>query len=472
MIHNAKQSLFKQSFLATMLSLCSFTTAFAMQQLSDASMSDMTGEGVALLPESFKMVFQMPNDSSKASSYNRTDIKISDPSIYDTGFIRIIPVGEDYTKYTGLTQEQLNNKQSKADIFIYGLALSKSNDNANSRFGNIGFNWGSDANPWVVRSGTENVRQFKDAPEEEIGYFSIETPLAAANSTGNAEDRIKLGLWLDAFSRKWNSSNEVDPITGAPSVASDLTTDQRLRLQVVANGLSMNGSQVRFFQTQSSVGEPLQPDNTLGFASILRLNTNNDPSALRYENSTANATSLANHALRISTATSNDGTASTPALDRSFAPIFDEKEGLYLYSPNINLVLGNMYQPFIVGSEGNNIVLEVTAIPNVPAIYNKIYTDYTSETSRKATLCNVTSCGSNTKDIAGNIYQGNNATHSSISIGSVGIANNMLEANKTKEATGIVFRGIAGSTDAPVNLGSVAIDGVLIQHLKFKTTGL
>lgn len=28
------------------------------------------------------------------------------------------------------------------------------------------------------------------------------------------------------------------------------------------------------------------------------------------------------------------------------APVFDSNEGLYLYSPNINLVLGNMYQPF------------------------------------------------------------------------------------------------------------------------------
>ena len=58
------------------------------------------------------------------------------------------------------------------------------------------------------------------------------------------------------------------------------------------------------------------------------------------------------------------------------APVFHDTEGLYLYSPNINLVLGNMYQPFVVGSEGNNIVLEVTRIPNVPEIYNKIYQNY------------------------------------------------------------------------------------------------
>ncbi len=55
---------------------------------------------------------------------------------------------------------------------------------------------------------------------------------------------------------------------------------------------------------------------------------------------------------------------STPAIEWCrLAPVFHDTEGLYFYSPNINLVLGNMYQPFVVGSEGNNIVLEVTRIP-------------------------------------------------------------------------------------------------------------
>ena len=68
--------------------------------------------------------------------------------------------------------------------------------------------------------------------------------------------------------------------------------------------------------------------------------------------------------------------------------------------------------------------------------------------------------------------QGNNATHSSISIGSVtrDPTTNTLKANTATQSTGVVFRGTG--TAVPVNLGSVAIDGVLIQHLKIKTTGL
>src|SRR5690606_16427145 len=299
----------------------------------------------------------------------------------------------------------------------------------------------------------------------------IEAPLAR-EGVYEEDNNIKLGYWLDAFSRKWGSNNQVDEITGAPTVAADLPTDQRIRLQLVANGLSLSGSQVRLFQTQAS--PVAQQNQTLGMASLIRQNTHDNPASLTFnKGSNGEAINLADlnkKALRISTAAIDDGTASTPALNRSYAPIFHASEGLYLYSPNINLVFGNMYQPFIVGSEGNNIVLEVTRIPNVPDIYNKIYTDYSSEASKAATLCNVASCGSQTSMINNIKYQANTPTHSSISVGSVAINNKLLEANKNDNATGIVFRGPTNT--APVNLGSVVIDGVLIQHLKFKTTGL
>ena len=470
---NSRHLTIKKMCLATMLCMFSMPPAFAMQQLSDDTMSDTTGEGIAILPEDFKLVFQMPNDKSTGSSYNRplTGTGATDPSQFDTGFIRIIPVGEDYSRYVN-SNENLAEKRTKADVFIYGLALSRTNDNLNQRFSNTGFTWGSDANPWVVRAGTQsNVKQFINTNNGDVSYLSIEAPLAR-EGVYEEDNNIKLGYWLDAFSRKWGSNNQVDEITGAPTVAADLPTDQRIRLQLVANGLSLSGSQVRLFQTQAS--PVAQQNQTLGMASLIRQNTHDNPASLTFnKGSNGEATNLADlnkKALRISTAAIDDGTASTPALNRSYAPIFHASEGLYLYSPNINLVFGNMYQPFIVGSEGNNIVLEVTRIPNVPDIYNKIYTDYSSEASKAATLCNVASCGSQTSMINNIKYQANTATHSSISVGSVAINNKLLEANKNDNATGIVFRGPTNT--APVNLGSVVIDGVLIQHLKFKTTGL
>ncbi|MBI1450967.1 MULTISPECIES: hypothetical protein [Acinetobacter] len=664
---------FRQSCLVVAVSMLLTPSTYALQDLPDEALSNTTGEGVALLPENFKFVFQGPNDLSTASSYNKTP-SVTNPEKYDTGFIRIIPRGgnyeqlfdqsrqavydniyfqnytakvssyyqtyytdiynaeyssvynnattkanvlqeytttykasfenekveefaaqtvyvnkydelykAEYKKYnwcfnTGLlgckNDEQaqawaydevrnqirkdkaneiatyannqleqktntemdlrairsakakaqasytskeltlrtnavaaattaLNNtdhvaalkaSRSKADIFIYGLALSKSNGNMNQRFSNQGLNWGTAENPWLFRSGTaKDIQQYNAQNKSNIAYIALEAPLAQVG--GNAtEDKIKLGFWTDIFSRTLDSSNKVDQLTGAP--VDGLDKNYRLRAQFVANGLSIDGSQVRLFQTQSST--VTQQSQTLGMASILRLNTNDDPSLLKITD-----TNLDAKGIRISTAAksdNDDGTASTPALDRSFAPLFNDKEGLYLYSTNINLVLGNMYQPFIIGSEGNNIILELTRIPNVPDIYTKIYSYYADTDANNAlvkkdattntvqlkgvdgtyrtimgTTCNVASCGTNTSQIVANgkttDYQGTNATHSSISIGSVtrDAGSNMLKANRDQTSTGVVFKNASGGA---VNLGSAVIDGVLIQHLKIKTTGL
>ncbi|WP_180187138.1 hypothetical protein [Acinetobacter sp. YH01012] len=362
--------------------------------------------------------------------------------------------------------------RTKADVFIYGLALSKSDNSLSSRYSNQGFNWGSADNPWLFRAGTEKVKQFKNV-EKDVGYLALEAPLATTTAT-ESDNNIKLGFWTDIFSRQLNSSAEVDPSTGAPK--SGLDKEHRLRTQFVANGLSLNGSQTRIFQTLDS--DNPNHHQTLGMASVLRLNTNDNPANLSFTDS-----NLDSKGIRISTAAKSDtldGTAVTPAIDGSLAPVFHDTEGLYLYSPNINLVLGNMYQPFVVGSEGNNIVLEVTRIPNVPEIYNKIYQNYEDgkggylgSTAFTGSTCNVVSCGTplkaNVNDSAA-MYQGRNATHSSIAIGTVErLPNNMLRAKDHTDATGVVFKGVDGTAK---NLGSVAIDGVLIQHLKFKTTGL
>lgn len=655
-----------------MIGLGLLPSAHAMQELTDSSLSDTTGEGVALVLDDFKMVFQAPNDASSGSSYARG---IANPGQADTGFIRIIPTGENYaqlgeraynkvydrvyassylngisananlyentytSKYnqyktdnytstkalydtatfkanvrSGIVEEKrrsdlmqryydqrykdyydgrsslandgtttrpewweatllnkeksaeyallntyemiellwgsrtstsLNNKwtqevgtrtnvidtvipgiiesrtqeqlaieadkyaliqakntvtameqavkasattaakeaamgasvstlRTKADVFIYGLALSKSDNSLSSRYSNQGFNWGTASNPWLFHAGAETVKQFTDTGKE-VGYLALEAPLATV-AANEADNNIKLGFWTDIFSRSLNSSNTVDYATGAPTSGLDIS--ERFRAQFIANGLSMNGSQVRLFQTLTS--PDLAYSQTLGLASLIRLNTNDDPSTL-----TSDSNNLNSKGIRISSAAKEnnlDGDGPTPALNGSAAPIFHDTEGLYLYSPNINLVLGSMYQPFVVGSEGNNIILEVTRIPKIPDIYNRIYQRYPDgkggflgSEALLGSTCNVYTCGTEIKAQASDsiaLYQGRDATHSSIAIGSVErIANtNMLKAKDDNNATGVVFRG---ATDNSMrNFGSAVIDGVLIQHLKIKTTGL
>lgn len=664
---------FRKNYLAMTIGLILLPSAHAMQELSDSSLSDTTGEGVALVLDDFKMVFQGPKDISAGSSYARG---IENPGQADTGFIRIIPTGENYEKlgerlydkvysntyhnaylaerariynhvygdtyassrdayitdnrtrvaseitaeyaasyrgslvqqyldspimkqyydqryadyYNGSsaglnfvndgttkesitpwltdrskaaalkntlemiellygnnyaanlpnspfyqsfkqqfpsyvranvikntvdsqlaakTTEMLNqlaadyakeqattasntvhdevvrnainmakaaaqnanigSLRTKADVFIYGLALSKSDDSLSTRYSNQGFSWGSADNPWLFRAGTESVKQFKDAAKD-VGYIALEAPLAKI-VPDESDNNIKLGFWSDIFARELNSSNVVDPITGGPT--SGLDTNYRLRTQFVANGLSLNGSQVRLFQTLESDNKDY--NQTLGMASIVRLNTNDRPETLSSSDSNLNSKGI-----RLSTAAKTDaldGNVPTPALNGSAAPIFHDSEGLYLYSPNINLVLGNMYQPFVVGSEGNNIILEVTRIPNIPAIYNQIYQNYgggLGESDLKGSTCNVYSCGTPIKNNASDatvLYQGRNATHSSISIGTTERipGTNLLRAKDGPNSTGVVFKSTDGISK---NFGSAVIDGVLIQHLKIRTTGL
>lgn len=375
----------------------------------------------------------------------------------------------DQAAKTEAAKSSVSTLRTKADVFIYGLALSKSDGSLSTRYSNQGFSWGSADNPWLFRAGTENVKQFKDAAKD-VGYIALEAPLSPIAGV-ESDNNIKLGFWSDIFARELNSSNAVDPITGGPT--SGLDTNYRLRTQFIANGLSFNGSQVRLFQTLESDNKNYS--QTLGMASIVRLNTNDRP-----ENLSSSDSNLNSKGIRLSTAAKTDaldGNVPTPALNGSDAPIFHDSEGLYLYSPNINLVLGNMYQPFVVGSEGNNIILEVTRIPNIPAIYNQIYQNYgggLGTTDLKGSTCNVYSCGTPIKNNASDttaLYQGRNATHSSISIGTTEriSGTNMLRAKDGVNSTGIVFKNTDGISK---NFGSAVIDGVLIQHLKIRTTGL
>jgi phospholipase/lecithinase/hemolysin len=60
---------FRQNCVAVAVAMLLTQSVYALQDLSDSVLSATTGEGVALLPENFKMVFQGPNDVSAASSY-------------------------------------------------------------------------------------------------------------------------------------------------------------------------------------------------------------------------------------------------------------------------------------------------------------------------------------------------------------------------------------------------------------------
>jgi hypothetical protein len=61
------------------------------------------------------------------------------------------------------------------------------------------------------------------------------------------------------------------------------------------------------------------------------------------------ASGLDNNVIRLSTQEkgTTQGLLSTPAINGGAMPIFADNEGLFLYKPNINLVLGSQWQPLV-----------------------------------------------------------------------------------------------------------------------------
>ncbi|MCH7336235.1 hypothetical protein [Acinetobacter sp. NIPH 2699] len=532
---------FQKTVLASLIGLCVSQSAFALQEISDEGLSQAIGEGIALLPENTYMIFQGEKaTTTQADLLNRQ---------LDTGYINYLPIGP-----LSLTAADTNNNGSidsgdravgKADLFLYGLAVTASNSNrANNHNERVGLNddgnainairsWGTASNPWILKVQTEpNVPTFTpdggtpNTDTGEITYLALEAPLYEVGTldiAGSDAYNLKLGLWADAFVR---NPNKVDGAAdqfhygnnvGLIGTSVDASRANRLRLQGVWNGFSLNGSHLKIFQTLDGAGTTggLSPfyNNTLGLSGVFRFNsgdgadlkagmTMNTPTSTRTDTlpglvgsetctacgsgsniwtpryspaQTSNPggtgvvqyrirsqttkitatgqwtapTGLNDRVLRLSTReTSDTNNLTTPAIHGGNAPNFDNNEGIFIYNLNTNLVLGNLYQPVILGSDGKNFSLEVARIPNKESIYKEIYTDYTGlDPSYKGSTCNIYQCGNNVT-LGGKTYQGSNATHSSISIGTVysddgGKTLQAFKGNSTQDAVGVSFGSLS-----------------------------
>ncbi len=479
---------FQLSAMCVAVFVVTSSTAFALEKLDEEDLAESTGEGIAFLPTDFSLRFNGANE------IGNVDADITDNSNPGTGYIHIIPVGP-LSETIQNENATANNKTGKADVYIYGLALSKNDEsnvnNLNTQFSgqNIA-SWGTAENPWIVKVATASgIPNFSTTTptNTDVSYLQIEAPLyegVVTSSTGitttqpakpsaveggDAYD-MKLAMWTDAFVRDPNVV-EGDPsqfcLNGCTRIENGLTIprENRLRLQAIWNGVSINGSSINVFSTLDGAADASY-NNTLGLSGLIRLNSNEN-GVLRL--STQETTSSPNASNLLT----------TPAIDGVAAPIFAEDEGMSLEKFNVNLALGSLYQPVILdATDDGNIVLEVTRIPNKPSIYQQIYTDYANpnSTTFKGVTCSQFYCGG---DGSSGVYQTagtvgtptyRNPTHSSITVGDVAFdsATRTIEANTAVDTKGIVFNGASGA----VNLGSAVIDGVLIQHLKITTNGL
>jgi len=536
------------SLALTVLSAALVMPAYALVEVSESEMSDATAEGVAFLPENLAMLFRGAGTTNNAAGVMTNTIGTTTETVAslldpitgrnnDTGYIRFIPVGPLTAQATA--DPIYGSRTGKADLFLYGLALSKGNADANSRF-NVAdpliASWGTAANPWLMEVETQTaVPNFAPTGTGDVTYLSLEAPLynltkPTTAATGADAYNLKLAFWADAFVRNPTVAENMGA-TGGQFDVGGTGRANRLRLQAVMDGFSINGTRLQVFQTLGGAtagatggnANDTFYNNTLGLAGVVRINSGNTcasdtaicPGSVAgtfkattggtvartatnvrtnlyspipgTTNSTATqpgagtaGTPSANPAqlyqlsvlrttdtytnsswvtptnmpvVRFSTReTTNTGLLDTPAIGTlaggGVAPTFDATEGLFLYGLNVNLVLGSLAQPLIVGKEAgtNNLVFELTRIPNKFDLYKQIYTNYDDSNpltngGYTGSTCNAYQCGTPIQVNGVNTYQGNTATHSSISIGSTeyNSLTNILTAYKGAGALGVSF---------------------------------
>lgn len=522
---------FKMRVLSLSISLLFIPYAYALQPIDDEDLGESTGGAIAFLPENFSLLFQGEN------AVNPTATDLADRT-KDTGYIRYIPVGPLTTEAT--SNPIYGTKTGKGDLYLYGLAISqstrdygvgRSSTDWNNRFSRPINTWGTAGNPWVFKVATAaNVPNFSaitptDTGSGSVTYLALEAPrydvdISALSAAEKSAYNLKLAFWADAFVRDPRyaeatgaaalASNQFC-LAGATGCATAATPRaNRLRLQAIWDGFSLNGSQLQVFQTLGDAtntgGMSTFYNNTLGIAGVLRFNsgdgtnvrattsqsasitataatktwtTINDGNAAACNNGSATtapaytnvncqnrtrvsqATNTATSTwtlpatasvLRFSTRETGttQGLLNSPAVNGGAAPTFEDNEGLFAYNANINLVLGSLYQPLTVGvaPDGKNLTLEIARIPNKESIYKKVYINYQNFNPATNGGYTGSTCNFYECGAAAGGYQGTTATHSSISIGSTqyNTGTKALTAYKGVEAYGISFGALSSNS--------------------------
>ena len=180
---------FKRTVLATLIGLFLSRYSFALQEISDDALSQATGEGIAILPTDYSFVLRGDKTGNEASLTDRSK---------DTGYIHYIPIGGLTSIVQDTNKDGLVNSSDhsvgKADLYLYGLALSKNDNDPNNRFGSKISSWGTANNPWIFKAATaNNVPDFAGG-NGTITYLNFEAPLyETGTKTGVDAYNLKLG---------------------------------------------------------------------------------------------------------------------------------------------------------------------------------------------------------------------------------------------------------------------------------------
>src|SRR5690606_9936518 len=190
---------FKKSCLASLIAVLLSPSVNALESLSDDHLSNTTGEGVALVLDDFKMVFQAPKDISAGSSYTRN---IENPGQADTGFIRIIPTGENY--------------QQLADLSYSNTYLPAYNAQYQTSFTNV---YGSSKNTEFNRiQSSERTTAYTEVnTAKRTEYNNYEKTFVAGTVAQERYDyyynTFGSGGWLNSANSRTKATNDVNNVS-------------------------------------------------------------------------------------------------------------------------------------------------------------------------------------------------------------------------------------------------------------------
>jgi hypothetical protein len=281
---------------ALYLSLCAValqSPAQAIEALDDAGMAAVNGQGIAILPENFKIVFN------------------------DLAYTQALSTG--------------TPSGNVGDMYWYGMALGGDNGNVSGnsfqnarKVGSI-VSWGTAANPWLIKVESP-AGYLYDGTYANYPVMNYYAPLPTSiNASGIQDGGLKYSFWGDIIIRDKN--NPVNCTTSAAG-ASSCNAIAKLQSQSIWNGFSLNGSRFSIFQNTY--------DKSFGFSWINRINS----------------TSLG--LLRFTVAETVTP-AGASAMGRSTeVPVFSSTEGMYMKDLDINMIVGvQHYQPVFLDNAAN-----------------------------------------------------------------------------------------------------------------------
>lgn len=402
----------------------------AMVEISDDQMSDVSGAGLAFVFDNFSMrmaptsFIELTGTAPQGVGWERGDARYYGLSITDG-------VGVGGTDWYG------NGCNTGTIAGALACPIGNSNPNNNGVTSNI-YGIGSAASvydPYVLR-----VFQY---PGHDYAGNYLDT-------AGNMPTILELvgPSYTDTW--RWSFWGELEVGRPNPYVSTPGTCNN-------ADGSCVGGAD--FLQSQTIIrGKPTTVADIDG-------DGRPEPAILRLMRTTGQGASTDSLGLTYQSALSGDfrfsvrQTANSPdALH--WVPDFNDVEGMYFKNVDAFLPLGALhYQTIILDSAGTdgNFTIELTAIPDIPEIYNNFYCGAINNS-------NPSGCAT---DASGAILNPNELTRGYVRWGDFALG----EPGPTSTNNGIYFVGGNVGAETVTNLGISRIEGMRIHSLKITTLG-